>query len=365
MKNSKKIISLCLNVLILALVSVGLVLGFKGFDWTGSYDKCPLNFFTNDSNILLGISSLIYIIAALVSFKKDSFPKAVTLIRLIGSTATLVTFIVVVTILGPQYGFMKFVFGIEGGFLFLHFICPLLSLISFVFFESENRLGFWNSIYTMIPTILYGCVWIVLELINTKYQDIAPYPFLKIYGVPVYQPILYVLGMFLGTWVLGILHLVLHNLFVAKAATEPAKEEKKAEEPAPKEEKKAEPSEEKKAEAPQETKQEPAKNDKPKEDDVVVVEDSEDNEVQEEEEEIKAEEAAKAANPTSYQNGPRVYHIAKQGDTGKWQVRLATGQKAIKLFDTQAQAIDYAKSLVKTQGGSIRVHSLKGKLRKQ
>jgi hypothetical protein len=157
----------------------GFGLGFKGFDWKGSYDKCPLNFFTNDSNIILGISSLIYIIAALVSFKKDSFPKAVTLIRLIGSTATLVTFIVVVTILGPQYGFMKFVFGIEGGFLFLHFICPLLSLISFVFFESENRLGFWNSIYTMIPTILYGCVWIVLELINTKYQDIAPYPFLE------------------------------------------------------------------------------------------------------------------------------------------------------------------------------------------
>jgi hypothetical protein len=49
----------------------------------------------------------------------------------------------------------------------------------------------------------------------------------------------------------------------------------------------------------------------------------------------------------------------------QWQVKLATGQKAIKLFSTQEEAINYAKGLVKTQGGSIRVHSLKGKMRKE
>jgi hypothetical protein len=349
MKNIKKIISLCLNLFIVAGVSLGLVLAFKGFDWKGDYSKCPFNFFTNDSNILLGISSLLYLVFGLMNFKKDSLPKFVTLFRLIGSTATLVTFVVVVTILGPQFGFTKFLFDIEGGFLFLHFVCPLLSLLSFVFFENDNRLGLWNSVYTMIPTILYGCVWIVLELIDVKFQDVAPYPFLKIYGVPPYQPILYVFGMFLGTWALGILHLFLHNLFANKEVTNvsaPVKEETPSA-------------------ANGEKSEDSAAIGKAKEDDVVVVEDSEDNEVQEEEEEIKAEEAAKAANPTGYQNGPRVYHIAKQGDSGKWQVRLATGQKAIKLFDTQAQAIDYAKSLVRTQGGSIRVHSLKGKLRKQ
>ncbi|MCH3909172.1 MAG: DUF2188 domain-containing protein [Bacilli bacterium] len=63
-------------------------------------------------------------------------------------------------------------------------------------------------------------------------------------------------------------------------------------------------------------------------------------------------------------NRPRVYHISKQ-ESGQWQVKLATGQKAIKLFSTQEEAINYAKGLVKTQGGSIRVHSLKGKMRKE
>ena len=48
----------------------------------------------------------------------------------------------------------------------------------------------------------------------------------------------------------------------------------------------------------------------------------------------------------------------------QWQVKLAHGEKAIKLFATQAEAIRFVKDLVKTQGGSIRVHSLKGKIRK-
>jgi hypothetical protein len=59
------------------------------------------------------------------------------------------------------------------------------------------------------------------------------------------------------------------------------------------------------------------------------------------------------------------YHISKRAEDGKWQVRFANGQKAIKLFGTQAEAIDYAKTLAKNQEGSIRIHSKKGKMRKE
>ena len=62
-------------------------------------------------------------------------------------------------------------------------------------------------------------------------------------------------------------------------------------------------------------------------------------------------------------NGPRIYHISKREDK-MWQVKFATGKKAIKLFPTQAEAIVFAKKLAKSQAGSIRVHSLKGKIRK-
>ena len=60
----------------------------------------------------------------------------------------------------------------------------------------------------------------------------------------------------------------------------------------------------------------------------------------------------------------RNYHIAKRPD-GKWQVKFAGGEKAIKLFSTQAEAIEYAKKLAVNQDGSISIHKKDGKMRKQ
>ena len=37
------------------------------------------------------------------------------------------------------------------------------------------------------------------------------------------------------------------------------------------------------------------------------------------------------------------YHVSKRSEDGKWQVKFANGQKAIKLFATQAEAIEFAK----------------------
>lgn len=95
---------------------------------------------------------------------------------------------------------------------------------------------------------------------------------------------------------------------------------------------------------------------------IEIVEASEDTE---EEEEAQERKQAAEDKKNNYNDRPRVYHISKQQTSGKWQVKLATGKKAIKLFRTQAEAIAYAKELIGTQGGSIRIHSLKGKLRKE
>lgn len=61
----------------------------------------------------------------------------------------------------------------------------------------------------------------------------------------------------------------------------------------------------------------------------------------------------------------RNYHVSLRKSDGKWQVKFAKGQKAIKLFATQAEAIDYAKALAKSQEGSITIHMVDGKIRKQ
>lgn len=55
----------------------------------------------------------------------------------------------------------------------------------------------------------------------------------------------------------------------------------------------------------------------------------------------------------------RVYHVAKRED-GMWAVKFAGGEKAIKLFRTQAEAIEYSKQMADNQGGKMLVHNSKG-----
>lgn len=79
----------------------------------------------------------------------------------------------------------------------------------------------------------------------------------------------------------------------------------------------------------------------------------------------KAAPAKKEEKPAAKEISNKTYHISKRKEDGKWQVKFASGQKAIKLFDTQAEAIDYAKKLADNQEGSISIHKVDGKIRKQ
>ena len=49
----------------------------------------------------------------------------------------------------------------------------------------------------------------------------------------------------------------------------------------------------------------------------------------------------------------------------QWQVKYGGGKKAIKLFDTQAEAIKFAEERADSQDGSISIHKKDGKIRKQ
>lgn len=95
---------------------------------------------------------------------------------------------------------------------------------------------------------------------------------------------------------------------------------------------------------------------------VEVVSEEEPDEAEEPEENQPEEE------PTtqSADKKPRVknYHVSLRTD-GKWQVKLSKGAKPLKLFDTQAQAIAFAKEKAKNQEGHITIHKVDGKIRKQ
>ena len=62
----------------------------------------------------------------------------------------------------------------------------------------------------------------------------------------------------------------------------------------------------------------------------------------------------------SDEEATRVYHVAKRED-GMWQVKFAGGEKAIKLFKTQKEALEYSRKMSKNQKGKMLVHNSKGK----
>lgn len=79
----------------------------------------------------------------------------------------------------------------------------------------------------------------------------------------------------------------------------------------------------------------------------------------------KKEAPKKATKPAAKKPEPkkeatRTYHVVKRPEDGKWEVKFAGGQKAIKLFDTQKEALEYSKVMAKNQGGSMLVHNSKG-----
>ncbi len=61
---------------------------------------------------------------------------------------------------------------------------------------------------------------------------------------------------------------------------------------------------------------------------------------------------------------PKKYHVAQRNDDGLWQVKAEGAEKALKLFKTQQEAIDYAKKVADNQEGSIMIHKKDGSFRK-
>lgn len=54
-------------------------------------------------------------------------------------------------------------------------------------------------------------------------------------------------------------------------------------------------------------------------------------------------------------------HVTPKGD--KWQVKGAGNSKATKYFDTQKEAINYARDIAKNQGSEVIIHGRDGKIR--
>ena len=109
-------------------------------------------YFTVQSNVFCALSCIVFAIAKIAG----NVPMVVYVIRYVGTVAVMVTFLTVMFFWGPKEGTYKNL--MSGPDLYLHLICPIAALVSYIFLDS-TRMGIWSVVCGTLPVILYGTLY--------------------------------------------------------------------------------------------------------------------------------------------------------------------------------------------------------------
>lgn len=172
METAKKIfniISLVLNLLI-----VGFTVYAVSTFYTGTGDGNMMvkgtesfRFFTVDSNILAAVISAVMLVFNFKRIKNINaeIPKTVRLIKFMSTVAVTLTMITACFFLSTVYTLELM---ISGSCFFLHLITPLLAIFACSVFEADQRMSFKGMFSGLVPTVVYGAVYVVMVLIIGK-----------------------------------------------------------------------------------------------------------------------------------------------------------------------------------------------------
>ena len=173
MKNNKLFIaSFILNILTFLLVLVGVIVMITiGSKALGETNITVFKYFTFQSNIFMGAVALVYAIYQLLIIlnKRDKLPHVLLVFNHVGVTAVGLTFLIVIFFLAPGYGFDKMY---NNANLFFHALVPIVAMINYMFLEKECSFKFINTLFSIIPSLLYGIVYFIVVVSLNAYGDI-------------------------------------------------------------------------------------------------------------------------------------------------------------------------------------------------
>ena len=81
----------------------------------------------------------------------------------------------------------------------------------------------------------------------------------------------------------------------------------------------------------------------------------------------KALQAKESTDTQTKHTGKQIYHVTKRTNDEndrEWKVFIQVSNKVIKIFKTQAEALEYAKKLRADKDTTVMLHGLDGKIRK-
>ena len=177
------------NAMIVALEVIGVIIStVKSID-TGS-GWLQFQYYTQDSNYFAMIVSILFLVVACRTGRKAPLPRWLVLLRYIATCLLSVTFLVIVFILCPPYGWEGYRIALlTDAQVFQHLICPVLSFLSLILFEDTPKQK-GASLLSLIPTVIYAVVAVSLNAAKVWH---GPYPFFYVYEQPWWQSLLFAL----------------------------------------------------------------------------------------------------------------------------------------------------------------------------
>jgi len=150
------------SVLAIAVFTVWILSFFFWRDSTlGGSGWSDLKYFTVQSNLLVGVVAVLWLVFRLAK-GKGGVPRWLTLLKYLSTVAVSVTFLVVLTFLGPLYGYGRMYYGAN---LFFHLLVPLFAMGEYALLE-EGEISFRMSFFAALPPFLYGIGYLTNCLVN-------------------------------------------------------------------------------------------------------------------------------------------------------------------------------------------------------
>ena len=174
MSTAQLILSLILNLFVTVSVTAVCTL----FIVRGSMGNMRANgreafkYFTVQSNVLCALVCLgeAAFEIAFLARGGGALPRWLELLKLMSAAAVGVTCITVLFYLLPVSRF-NFKQMYAGGNLFLHALCPLTAMLTWAFLERGEAFGFIWALLGLIPTFLYGALYMDRVLIRKRWED--------------------------------------------------------------------------------------------------------------------------------------------------------------------------------------------------
>ena len=182
MKNNKFKISLILNSIIVLFTSLAFVIKINGIKFLDGYEPVVektkiemFKLFTIDSNLFMGIVALIFVVLEyqVLKGKRKDISKNMYILKLMVTTAVGLTFFVVFAYLGPitKGGIMSM---LRNSNFFLHLVIPVLSIITFIFFEKTDKIKLRHVFLGLVPTLVYAIFYLTNILIHMENHKVSP-----------------------------------------------------------------------------------------------------------------------------------------------------------------------------------------------